>query len=117
MLPNRMRISKVATDNLKILKGRTGLTPNIVCRMALLVSLEDGARGGQRSIEQVGSEFNGSTLFGEFGLFFDALIQQVHGKLDTKQSAAVIASHIDDGLERLRKSRSLLDLVQHSGLV
>jgi DNA sulfur modification protein DndE len=117
MLPNRMRISKVATDNLKLLKGRTGLTPNIVCRMALLVSLEDGPRGGQRTIEQVGSEFNGPTLFGEFGLLFEALIRQVHGKLDTKQCASVIASHIDDGLERLRKSRSLLDLVQHCGLV
>lgn len=117
MLPNRMRISKVATDSLKILKGRTGLTPNIVCRMALLVSLEDGARGGLRTVELVGSEFNGPTLFGEFGLFFEAVIRQVHGQLDPKQCAAVIASHIDDGLERLRKSRSLADLVLHSGLV
>jgi len=117
MLPKRMRISKGATDNLKMLKGRTGLTPNIVCRMALLMSLEDGPRGGGKVQELIGSEFNGPTLFGEFGQLFEALIRQVHGDLDPKACAQIIASHIDDGLSQLRKSRSLGDLLQHSGLV
>ncbi len=117
MLPKRLRISKSATDNLKMLKGRTGLTPNLVCRVALLLSLEDGPRGGLRTIEDLGSEFNAPTLFGEFAFLFEALIRQVHGELDSKQCAAVVASHVDDGLERLRKSRSLTDLVQHSGLL
>lgn len=116
MLPNRLRISKSATDNLKMLKGRTGLTPNLICRMALLLSLEDGPKGGLRSVEDFGSEFNAPTLFGEFAFLFEAFIRQVHGQLDTKQCAAVIIGHIDDGLERLRKSRSLADLIQHSGL-
>lgn len=117
MLPKRLRISKGATDNLKMLKGRTGLTPNLICRMALLLSLEDGPKGGLRNVEDLGSEFNSPTLFGEFAFLFESLIRQVHGELDTRQCAAVIVSHIDDGLERLRKSRSLSDLVQHSGLL
>ena len=117
MLPKRLRISKNATDILKMLKGRTGVTPNLVCRMALLLSLEDGPRGGLRSVEELGSEFNAPTLFGEFGFLFESLIRQVHGPLDTKACAAVIISHIDDGLERLRKSRTLPDLIQHSGLL
>jgi DNA sulfur modification protein DndE len=115
MLPKRLRISKGATEALKMLKGRTGLTPNIVCRIALILSLEDGSRGGQRDADQTGSEFNAPTLFGEFGTVFDCMIREVHGVLDTKTVAAVIASHIDDGIDRLRKSKNILELVEYSG--
>jgi DNA sulfur modification protein DndE len=114
MLPKRMRISKSATDTLKLLKARTGLTPNIVCRMALILSLEQGKRGGESHPEQDGSEFNATTLFGEFAVAFEALLTQVHGKLDAKTSSVVIASHVDSGLEVLRKSRTLLELIEHS---
>ncbi|MET3393547.1 DNA sulfur modification protein DndE [Variovorax sp. 1140] len=117
MLPKRLRISKSATDNLKMLKSRTGLTPNLICRMALLLSLEDGPAGGRRVTEELGSEFNAPTLFGEFAFLFDALIRQVHGQLDPKDYTPIIVSHIDNGIERLRKSRSLGDLLHHSGLV
>ncbi|WP_368622614.1 DNA sulfur modification protein DndE [Paraburkholderia sp. BR13444] len=116
MLPKRIRISKSAADTLKLLKARTGVTPNIVCRMALLISLEGGKDGGLKVTDATGSEFNSPTLFGEYGLLFECLVRQVHGDLDSKTAAAVLASHIDDGLEVLRKSRSLLDLVRHSGL-
>ena len=84
--------------------------------MALLLSLEEGVSGGQRTIEELGNEFNAPTLFGDFGFIIEGLLRQVHGRLETKDVAAIIASHIDSGLERLRKSRSLLELVQHSGL-
>lgn len=114
MLPKRLRISKSAADTLKLLKSRTGLTPNIVCRMALVISLEHGKRGGESQPDQLGSEFNATTFFGEFGLVFEALLRQVHGKLDAKQSAIVISSHVDAGLEILRKSKTLLELVEHS---
>ena len=117
MLPKRLRISKAATDNLKVLKSRTGLTPNLVCRMALLLSLEEGPAGGQRPVPELGSEFNAPTLFGEFAFLFESLLRQVHGQLDPKDCVPVIIGHIDNGLEQLRKSRSLTDLLQHSGLV
>lgn len=115
MLPKRMRISKAASDTLKLLKGRTGVTPNIVCRMALLMSLEDGQQGGTHVCDQGGNEFNAPTLFGEHGLLFECLLREVHGELDSKQCAAVISSHIDTSLDQLRKSKSLLDLVKYSG--
>ena len=114
MLPKRLRISKSATDTLKMLKSRTGLTPNVVCRVALVMSLERGKRGGESHPDQIGSEFNATTFFGEFALAFEALLTQVHGKLDAKTSAIVISSHVDSGLEILRKSRTLLELIDHS---
>lgn len=112
MLPKRLHISQSATDKLRILKGRTGLTPNIICRIALVRSLNDGAKGGQRKTDLSGSEFNHVTLFGEHAAVFEALLRQVHGHLDAKLVAQCIASHIDDGLQPLTKAKSLSDLVQ-----
>jgi DNA sulfur modification protein DndE len=112
MLPKRLRISKMSTDTLK---NRTGLTPNIVCRIALILSLEEGATRGRKKVDQSGSEFNAPTLFGEFGTLFESLLVQAHGSLNAKQMNDVIASHIEDGLSQLRKSKNLLDLVEHSG--
>jgi DNA sulfur modification protein DndE len=115
MLPKRLRISQPATETLKILKARTGLTPNIVCRVALLISLEAGAKGGKRRPDQGGSEFNAPTLFGEHGNVFDALILQVHGYLNQKDLVDTIVSHIDDGLALLKKSKNLLEFIEHCG--
>jgi len=116
MLPKRMKISKAAADTLKLIKGRTSVTPNIVCRMAMLLSLEDGERGGLKECDQGGNEFNAPTLFGEHAMLFECLLREVHGELDPKQCAAMIASHIETGLDRLRKSRSVLDLIEYAGL-
>jgi DNA sulfur modification protein DndE len=115
MLPKRLRISQSATDTLKLLKARTGLTPNIVCRIALILSLENGPTGGLRATDQVGSDFNSSTLFGEFEVMFDTLILDVHGYLNAKDKTDAIVSHIDDGLSQLRKSKTLKELIEHCG--
>jgi DNA sulfur modification protein DndE len=115
MLPRRLRISQPATEALKMLKARTGLTPNVVCRAALLLSLESGAAGGKRHPDQSGSEFNAPTLFGEYGNLFEALLLQVHGYLGPKELVDAIVSHIDDGLALLKKSRSLMEFIEHCG--
>ncbi|QLA82557.1 DNA sulfur modification protein DndE [Acidovorax sp. JMULE5] len=114
MLPKRMHISQAATDKLKILKGRTSLTPNIVCRIALVRSLRDGPRAGKQKVDQNGSEFIGTTLFGEYANVFEALIVQVHGPMDMKTMGQVIASHIDDGLTGLMKARTVAELVAYA---
>jgi len=114
MLPKRMHISQAATDKLKILKGRTGLTPNIVCRIALVRSLREGPHAGKRKVDQNGSEFIGTTLFGEHANVFEALLVQVHGPLDAKAMGQVIASHIDDGLTGLMKARTVAELVAYA---
>jgi DNA sulfur modification protein DndE len=94
-----------------MVKARTGLTPNIACRIALVQSLEDGKAGGLRKVDLSGSEFNAPTLFGDHAAVFEALIRQVHGNVDPKQLPTVIASHIDHGLERVRRARSVGELL------
>ena len=116
MLPKRLRISHAATETAKFLKARTGVTPNVLCRMGLILSLEQGPIGGSKFSDQNGSEFNAVTLFGEFGPLFDALIVRTHGELGAKEKAEVIVSHIDNGLANLRKSKTLLELIEHCGM-
>jgi DNA sulfur modification protein DndE len=111
MFPSRFRISQRATESLKALKGRTGVTPNILCRIAFVLSLRDGSRGGDQDFELNGSEFNTPTLFGEYALVYECLMRQVHGSLETKDMQRVVAGHIEAGLEHLKRVRSLGELL------
>jgi DNA sulfur modification protein DndE len=114
MLPNRLRISKQATDSLRLLKSRTGLTPNLLCRAALVISLEEGASAGERQTDLEGSELNLGTLFGDNVGVYECLIRQVHGNVEGRTLNVLIAAHVDSGIDLLKKSRSLGDFVRHS---
>jgi DNA sulfur modification protein DndE len=111
MLPNRFRISQRATESLKTLKGRTGVTPNILCRIAFVLSLRDGPRGGDLDLELNGSEFNTPTLFGDYALVYECLMRQLHGSLEGKEMQRIVAAHIETGLEHLKRVRSLGELL------
>jgi DNA sulfur modification protein DndE len=99
---------------LNLLKSKrlTGLTPNILCRFALLLSLREGARDGEVKVDLDGSEFNATTLFGEHQLVYESLIQQVHGVLGSREMQSVVAAHIDAGVDQLKRIRSLGDLLR-----
>ncbi|NIO36322.1 DNA sulfur modification protein DndE [Candidatus Bathyarchaeota archaeon] len=73
---NRIRISRPATVRLSILKGRTGLTPNILCRIGLCLSLSDPSIPDPQRYDENGQEFNRYTLTGELDMFFIALIKE-----------------------------------------
>jgi DNA sulfur modification protein DndE len=110
MLPSRIRISKRATDHLKTLKARTKLTPNVLSRIALAVSLRKGARS-VREVKLDGSEFNLPTLFGDQALLYECLLRQMHGQLNPKKAQMLIAWHIEQGVEELRKVKNAADLL------
>ncbi|QTC90322.1 DNA sulfur modification protein DndE [Brevundimonas goettingensis] len=74
---SKLRISADATSKLRSLRQRTGVTPNLLCRMALMVSLEQGALGPIKAPDEDGSEFNAYTLTGEYGALFAALLRWV----------------------------------------
>src|SRR3989304_3330908 len=73
---NRIRISKAATVRLSMLKGRTGLTPNILCRIGLCLSLSDPSIPDPQRFDENGQEFNRYTLTGEWDTFFIALLKE-----------------------------------------
>lgn len=73
---NRIRISKQATARLSMLKGRTGLTPNILCRIGLCLSLRDPSIPDPKNYDETGQEFNRYTLTGELDLLFISLLKE-----------------------------------------
>jgi len=73
---NRTRISKTATARLSMLRGRTGLTPNILCRIGLCLSLSDPSIPDAQHYDESGQEFNRYTLTGEWDAFFIALLKE-----------------------------------------
>ena len=74
---SKLRISADATSKLRSLRQRTGVTPNLLCRMAIMTSLEEGPLGGAAIPDQDGSEFNAYTLTGEYGALIAALLRFV----------------------------------------
>jgi|SRR5579862_1301460 len=77
-----MRLSKVyvsteTSQRLSMLSQRTGLKPNLSCRLGFCLSLEEA---GVPTVEEFGGkserEFNWSTLFGQWDMLFMALLKQ-----------------------------------------
>ena len=113
MLPNRIHISKRASELLKQIKAKTGVTPNILCRMALTLSLEEKHKANPKSTDLNGLEFSISTLLGDANSLYEALIRQTHGNLTPKEAQLILAAHIDNGVDKLKRAKSVSDLIQY----
>jgi len=101
MSSNRIKISKEATAHLSIIKGRTGLTPNILCRIAFCLSLNEPSALPQTQYDETGQEFNRHTLTGEYDSFFVALLKErmIRDGLDPeKHSIIQFKGHLNRGV-------------------
>jgi len=70
----RLRMSHRSQSHLSMLKSRTGLTPNIMGRFAICLSLKDPSPPNPNEYDEKGSEIHPSVLFGEHEALFKALI-------------------------------------------
>ena len=61
---NKIKISNDATQKLRTLKIRTGLTPNILCRLGFCLSLNEPGIPRLTNFQEDGMEFNRYTLTG-----------------------------------------------------
>ena len=103
---SKFRISTTATGQVRIISQRAGLTPNLVCRMAMLSSFEAGPITGAPEDTQEGQEFNAYTLFGDFQPLIIDLLKYVEfgsGDADVEDSALLerLRLHIDRGVRQL----------------
>ena len=112
MFPNRIRISAGASEKLKYIKSKTGVTPNVLCRIAIGLSLKDHKLFDAAKPELGGLEFNSSTLFGTYAKLYECLFKQLYSKSEIADIETIIANHIDEGMKTLRTVRSLSDLAQ-----
>jgi len=114
---SKLKISKDATSRLRSIKQKTHITPNLLCRYALMRSLEDGPLGDIPLPDQEGQEFNAYTLTGELTELLLALVRSVEERtgepaLSDEVLIARVRGHIHRGVGSLSvRVKSPSDLV------
>jgi DNA sulfur modification protein DndE len=116
---NRVYVGEDVDQRLRNLKARTGLTPNLLCRLGYCLSLaEQNIPDPQLYAEGQVREFNRYTLTGQWDVFFFALLRQrlVQDGLDPETHLeAQFKAHLSRGVlmlyQRLKNLEDLADLV------
>lgn len=113
MLPNRIKLSKKASDKLRYLKIKTGLTPNILSRIAIMLAIKEGgdlSNAGVGNMEG-GQEINDTTFFGDHIHLYDILINQyIHDKnLNLSINEAIVAM-VEIGVHKMGHVKQLEQL-------
>lgn len=112
----RIKLSESSTNKLRTFKGRTGLTPNIACRLALSLSLnEKNIPPTELYSDDSGQEINRYTFLGEHELILLSLFIQwcSENNISPKEQYEYLMAHINRGIELLlNRVKGLEDLVQ-----
>ncbi|MDX8463284.1 MULTISPECIES: DNA sulfur modification protein DndE [Mesorhizobium] len=113
---NKLRISTEATSKLRSIRQRTGVTPNLLCRTAIMLSLEEGPAIAPAP-DEGGQEFNAYTLTGEYTGLIAALLRFVEedeggaSPLSNEDLVARLRAHIHRGVGTLSvRAKSAADL-------
>jgi len=112
---SKLKISNDATSRLRTLQGRTGLTPNILLRIGLGLSLLDKSLIDPSKYPEDGKELNRYTITGEYDCGYVALIKewmhQNNESLDNKIVVDYFRAHLNRGAILLYiRVKSLTDL-------
>ena len=73
---SKLKLSKDASSRVRFLAGKTGLTPNILCRLGFCMSLAESGIPNPADYPEEEREFNRYTLLGEYDDFFIALLRE-----------------------------------------
>ena len=112
MLPRSITLSKVATDKLRSMKGSTGLTPNILSRVAIMLAIKDGSSTTNASVgDAEGQTLSKDVLFGEHTEVYEVLLNQyVHDTNNECSLAEIIPSLIEAGVHKMGHIKCINDL-------
>ena len=97
----KMKLSAKATKQLETLATNLDLRRNIVCRMALAVSLNEKTAPKTDDADFSGQEFNKPTIMGTEEQLFNALIIQHYGRKLPEEElfSKYVRAEIINGLE------------------
>lgn len=123
MRPNRVYVSTETSQRLSMLAQRTGLKPNLSCRLGFCLSVEEF---GVPTAEEFGGksdrEFNWSTLFGQWDTLFVSLLKQrlFRDGLDPEADFEdQLVLHLNRGVfllfKRMRQLEDLGPLLERAG--
>jgi DNA sulfur modification protein DndE len=107
----RLKTSKFTGEKLKQLQSTTNLTPNILVRLAIGLSLRQNGTPEVTLSDNNGLEFNRNTLTGEYDYIFKALItQHTNRELNEEEYFPdLFNAHLERGV------RLLSNEYQHAG--
>jgi DNA sulfur modification protein DndE len=115
----RIRFCREADTWLRVLKQRTGVTPNLLCRLGFCLSLDDPAVPRiEQYAEDSQREINRYTLLGEYDALFASLLRQrlASDRLGAEHLDAQFRGHMNRGVlllaKRLRSLGSLADILE-----
>lgn len=114
----KVRLTKDASNRLRFLAGKTGLTPNLLCRFGLCLSLTEPTVPNPKDFLEEEREFNRYTLLGEFDATYMALLKQRchEDGIDRSQLADQFRAHLNRGIILLqRRVRNISDLAELVG--
>lgn len=109
----KIRLTKDASNRLRFLAGRTGLTPNLLCRIGFCISLEEPKVPNPDEFAEEEREFNRYTLLGEYDALFMALLRQrmFHDGLEPEEAEGQFRAHLNRGISLLQQRvRNVSDL-------
>ncbi|WP_191300564.1 DNA sulfur modification protein DndE [Deinococcus indicus] len=118
-------MGKEVSDRLKHLRARTGLTPNILCRLGFCLSLNDPIIPNPDDFPQDSErEIDRHTLTGSWDLFFVALLKErVHRdglELTDEVLVQQFHAHVNRGVlllyKRVRNVGDLIHLMPRESL-
>src|ERR1035437_5612150 len=101
----KIRLTKDASNRLRFLSGRTGLTPNLLCRLGFCLSLAEPAIPKPEDFPEEDREFNRYTLLGEYDPLFIALLRERcrNDGLSEAALAGAFRAHMNRGVLLLQQ--------------
>ena len=114
MLPNRITLSKKATDKLRHMKSQTGITPNILSRMAIMLTVKEGNKLQNSGVgDYDGQVLSRDVLFGDHQDIYTILVTQHLADHDINMNVSeAITAMIEVGVFKMGHVKNLLDLAK-----
>jgi DNA sulfur modification protein DndE len=110
---SKLRLTKDASNRLRFLAGKTGLTPNLLCRIGFCLSLGEPSAPNPDEYLDEDREFNRYTLLGEYDTLFIALLRQrtTEDGLGEDRLPDYFRAHMNRGVLLLQqRAKSLSDI-------
>lgn len=109
----KLRLSKDASNRLRFLAGKTGLTPNLLCRIGFCLSLGEPSVPDPGAYPEEEREFNRYTLVGEYDTLFVALLKErcKEDSIPAEDLPDYFRAHMNRGILLLQqRTRSIADI-------
>lgn len=120
MLPNRMELSLLASQQLRKLKISSGLAPNIASRIGFFKSIESGFSYSPElsSKKELSKEekkqiitLDKVTWLGQTQHVTELLLKMRYPNLSSRELQIAWASHVEHGISSLRNQKSITEIL------